>query len=175
MRVCQLVMSPSATLCHPLLGVINEYLEKVGLWTPFSQIFYKFQDISQKKGQGTYPEQFPQVWVILFWVLVWISLKKNTLIYLLLLSPAKICSLTSRTNKQYWNSGGVLASGAASSQMSPKDAKDSQITVARVSEIPTPCHWAAWRGQYGCFWMVGTIKGKPRGSGSAPPGWCRTK
>jgi hypothetical protein len=63
-------MSPSATLCHPLLGVINEYLQKAGLWTPFSLIFKGFQDMSPKKGQNTYPEQFPQVWVILFWVWV---------------------------------------------------------------------------------------------------------
>ena len=52
MRVCQLVMSPTATLCHPLLGVINEYLEKAGLGTPFSLIFKGFQDMSPKKSSG---------------------------------------------------------------------------------------------------------------------------
>ena len=57
MRVCQLVMSPSATLCHPLLGVVNKNLETAALWTPFSLIFKGFQDMSPKKGQDTYPEQ----------------------------------------------------------------------------------------------------------------------
>ena len=48
MGVCQLVMSPSATPCHPLLGFINEYVEKAGLGTPFSQIFKGFPDMSPK-------------------------------------------------------------------------------------------------------------------------------
>ena len=48
------------------LGVTNEYLEKEHLLTPFSLIFRGFQDMSQKEGQDTYLEQFPQVWVILF-------------------------------------------------------------------------------------------------------------
>ena len=45
-------MSPTATHCHPLLGIINEYLEKAGLSTPFSLIFKGFQEISQKRRSG---------------------------------------------------------------------------------------------------------------------------
>ena len=52
MRVCQLVLSPTATHCHPLHGVIIEYLEKAGLWTPFSLIFNGFQDLSPKRRSG---------------------------------------------------------------------------------------------------------------------------
>jgi len=45
-------MSPCATLCHPLLGVINEYLKKNRPVTPFSLICKGFQDISPKKRSG---------------------------------------------------------------------------------------------------------------------------
>ena len=52
MRVCQLVMSPTVTDCHPLLGVINEYLEKAGLQTLVSLIFKGFQDMSPERRSG---------------------------------------------------------------------------------------------------------------------------
>ena len=45
-------MPPNATHCHPLLGVINKYLEKGGRWTPFSLIFTGFQDKSPKRRSG---------------------------------------------------------------------------------------------------------------------------
>ena len=43
----------------------------------FHRFFKVFKTCHQEKGQDTYPEQFPQVWVILFWVLVWFSILQS--------------------------------------------------------------------------------------------------
>ena len=50
MRVDQLVMSPTATHCHPLLGVINEYMKKQACEPLFHRFFFMvFKTCHQKK------------------------------------------------------------------------------------------------------------------------------
>ena len=93
------------TLCHPLLGVINEYLEKAGLWTPFSLIFKGFQGMSpQKRSEyisGTISASLGN-FVLGVGLVFTKKIYKFTYSYQ---AQLKIWSLTSRTNKQYWNSG----------------------------------------------------------------------
>ena len=65
--------TPCATLCLELL--MNPWKKQA--CEPLFSLFEKvFKKCHQKEGQDTYPEKFPQAWVILFWVLVWFSLRK---------------------------------------------------------------------------------------------------
>ena len=48
------------TLCHPLLGPINESLEKQAGGPLFTDFLRFTRHVTNKKGQDTYQEQFPQ-------------------------------------------------------------------------------------------------------------------
>ena len=54
LRICHFIASPSVTICHPLVGVINKSLEKQTGEPLFPCFFKGLKDMSQKKNIRTH-------------------------------------------------------------------------------------------------------------------------